>query len=431
MVNKELLRARLSFIRQGSETERYHTKRMIQRNDVGHHSFHVAWLAWLMGVARCDEVNPESIVMAALNHDLAEHVTGDMPGDFKREMGLRESFSQYEAELFSSVGFVFENALSAEEQRILKLADMMEGCFFCIGEASLGNQRVGVIYGNYRGYLDHFAPFYEVESLIIEYIDDLWKVYGLGWPKETMGWPKGSAPGWESTSHRKEDTMQEDNARKEVAFGLAADAAQLGADPSGELIRALKREEAEGRATPAPGDDHSKPPKTEVPVGQEQPPDDTNDDRAGRDLPDTPQDESLPANARQYGGDHYKGTGYEHWDLVLDVGMNYFQGCATKYITRARRHSGGPDLNLLKAIHYVDKAQEAETQSRLIRPSLGGQVSNEYAAANQLNELEALAINHIVAWRWDLAREAIKQLRGGATEPEQPSGGRVYYGQLD
>lgn len=189
MVNKDLLRARLAFIRQGSEVERFHTKRMIQRNDVGHHSFHVAWLAWLMGQGT--NLSVGRVVMAALAHDLAEHVVGDMPGDAKRELGIREMFGEFEAEQFLQVGLDFEGVLSEFEKRTLKLADMMEGCFFCISEASLGNGRVAVVFRNFRSYVEAFAPFNDVESVIVEYIDELWHYYSR----------TDYCPGWAKTAH--------------------------------------------------------------------------------------------------------------------------------------------------------------------------------------------------------------------------------------
>lgn len=418
MYDKEGLRARLAFIRQGSEVERFHTKRMIQRNDVGHHSFHVAWLAWLMAMAYAEtDVRPSTVVMAALAHDLAEHITGDMPGDFKRELGLREQFGEYERERFSAVGLEFESILGAREKRVLKLADMMEGALFCVSEASLGNGRVGGVFKNFRTYISKFAPFNECETAIIEYIDDLWAHYGVDF-----------AHGWDKTAHT-EESMSDESI-------VGDDPAQRAYHEEKSLIDIVRREEAEGRATLPPlaseqPADPSKAAKTgDAPVPEQalNPPVDD------LEQPDLAAGQSQPlANARQHGGDHYKGTGYEHWDLVLDTGMNYFQGCATKYVTRARKHEAGQELNLLKAIHYVDKAQEAEEQGRLYRANFAYSVDDvrNFQAANQLNELEYDTILDIIGWRWGEARENLNLLRQGLTEPVQPAEGRVAYGQVD
>lgn len=415
MFDKAGLRARLAFIRQGSEVERFHTKRMIQRNDVGHHSFHVAWLAWLMGAPLFKASEMLNLIEAALAHDLAEHITGDMPGDFKREMGIREMFGDYEAERFRSVNLDFEDTLEVSAKRILKLADMMEGAFFCISEASLGNGRVGIVFKNFRRYIASFAPFSECEEAIIEYIDELWAHYGVN-----------DALGWSKTAH-KEESMQDER----IVGEDEADHSQRSVEwpveraPGYGLVDVVRREEAEGRATPPPANPSKAAQTGDVQV-PEQGQNDAMDDAAQPVLAD---EQSMPANARQHGGDHYKGTGYEHWDLVLDTGMNYFQGCATKYVTRARKHEAGNDLNLLKAIHYVDKAQEAEKQGRLHGPSGTYSISDvrDFCAANQLNELEYDTILDIIAWRWDEARENLNHLRQGLSEPVQPAKGRVSY----
>jgi 5'-deoxynucleotidase YfbR-like HD superfamily hydrolase len=422
-LDKELLRTRLAFIREGSEVERYHTKRMLQRNDVGHHSFHVAWLAWLMAEGRTGETLAlfgwVDIIMAALSHDLAEHVTGDMPSDFKREMGIGEQFNRYEIELFKDVQLSnFAANLYEPGKRIVKLADMMEGAFFCISEASLGNGRVGIVFRNYRRYIEKLAPFNETEAEILEFIDELWANYGVD-----------TAPGWSKTAHRKDGEMSLWNCPEHGLYGGGPGCplcGVVGAWQSGEgLVSELRAEEAEGRATPGP---QSKAPvqgDTGVP---ERPADEPVDDRATSDI--AVERPSSPANARQHGGDHYKGVGYEHWDLVLDTGMNYFQGCATKYVTRWRKHEAG-ETNLLKAIHYVDKLTEAQAAGR-IKPEGIYSVNDiiSFGVANSLNEVEVQVIKDIVGWRLDAAREHLERLRAGYTELERTNE-RAYYSQND
>lgn len=72
--------------------------------------------------------------------------------------------------------------------------------------------------------------------------------------------------------------------------------------------------------------------------------------------------EYVPANQRQVGGDHYKVGGEEHWDRVHRLGLDYFQGCITKYVERWRSKGGVQDLE--KARHYLDKYIELETAKR-------------------------------------------------------------------
>jgi hypothetical protein len=56
-------------------------------------------------------------------------------------------------------------------------------------------------------------------------------------------------------------------------------------------------------------------------------------------------------NDRQVGGKHYK-SNYQHWDLVKDVGFDYYEGCATKYLTRRK---GSREQDLQKAVHFLEK----------------------------------------------------------------------------
>lgn len=70
----------------------------------------------------------------------------------------------------------------------------------------------------------------------------------------------------------------------------------------------------------------------------------------------------MAANERQHGGNHYKtDPGHEeHWDRVARLGLDYFQGCITKYVERCHKKNGIEDL--MKARHYIDKYIEILTQ---------------------------------------------------------------------
>lgn len=64
------------------------------------------------------------------------------------------------------------------------------------------------------------------------------------------------------------------------------------------------------------------------------------------------------ANDRQIGGLHYSKWTYQHWDFVVDIGLHYLIGCASKYVTRWRDKGGIQDLE--KCLHYLQKATEAD-----------------------------------------------------------------------
>lgn len=61
------------------------------------------------------------------------------------------------------------------------------------------------------------------------------------------------------------------------------------------------------------------------------------------------------ANARQVGGDHYKGD-IEPWDAIAAWKLGFLAGNIVKYIARYKRKGGVEDLN--KARHYLDKLIE-------------------------------------------------------------------------
>jgi hypothetical protein len=70
----------------------------------------------------------------------------------------------------------------------------------------------------------------------------------------------------------------------------------------------------------------------------------------------------MAANDIQIGGDHYKSkTGLEPWDVIARWNLGYLDGNALKYIARWRDKGGIDDLQ--KAIHYLEKLIEQETET--------------------------------------------------------------------
>jgi hypothetical protein len=75
--------------------------------------------------------------------------------------------------------------------------------------------------------------------------------------------------------------------------------------------------------------------------------------------------ETVSANDRQEGGNHYSnGEGLQHWDLVNMYRWDYYQSQITKYVMRWKKkhktHEGRVE-DLKKARHFLDKyIEEAE-----------------------------------------------------------------------
>lgn len=74
----------------------------------------------------------------------------------------------------------------------------------------------------------------------------------------------------------------------------------------------------------------------------------------------------MNSNTTQVGGNHYKGTTYQHWDFVI-LGLHgrYLEGNITKYIARWRKKNGLQDLQ--KARHYLNKLIELYSNG-VVRP---------------------------------------------------------------
>jgi uncharacterized protein DUF3310 len=86
--------------------------------------------------------------------------------------------------------------------------------------------------------------------------------------------------------------------------------------------------------------------------------------------------QQMHPNTRQVGGKHYTAA-YQHWDLVADSGMGYFEGQITKYVTRWQKKSGAQDVE--KAIHYFEKLVSLYQEGRMRRDwRMGASVTNEF-----------------------------------------------------
>ncbi len=65
----------------------------------------------------------------------------------------------------------------------------------------------------------------------------------------------------------------------------------------------------------------------------------------------------MKASDRQVGGDHYKVSKYQHWDVVYEMKWDYFIGNATKYLWRLGKKGDQAKSveDVRKAIHYLEK----------------------------------------------------------------------------
>lgn len=121
-----------------TQVPRWVTVRTIQRQSVAEHSFQVAWLAqWLAQwwvPARRGNYPPGLIVAAAMVHDEAEAITGDIVATCKHMMDELKNWEEGEG-----MGIHPEDR---ELRHLIKVADLMEAWLFLRTEEELGNSGI-------------------------------------------------------------------------------------------------------------------------------------------------------------------------------------------------------------------------------------------------------------------------------------------------
>lgn len=111
---------------------------------------------------------------------------------------------------------------------------------------------------------------------------------------------------------------------------------------------------------------------------------------------------TASANDRQVGGSHYAGA-YQHWDFVHDLNLDYWQACASKYVTRWRKKNGLEDL--AKAPHYMEKRKELKRSTNV---ASHGIVLEKTLKLAQANGLDAYDIEAIMAICIGMNDDAVK-----------------------
>lgn len=176
--------SQLKFIENAAETTRYHTWPVLRRQNIGDHSYKVAMLCSFI-VGR-EEITA-ALLMAALTHDLAEHVMGDLPAPVKRSLPnmvdgksgelkeFRNVWDGIEEYTLAGVGLDWNKTLTAYEHHVLKLADAADGCLYCIRERSMGNKLITSVWANYHRYFLEVANYESAKER------ELGKYIAAGW----------------------------------------------------------------------------------------------------------------------------------------------------------------------------------------------------------------------------------------------------------
>lgn len=167
------LSKRLDYIERGGGVQRMHTIPTLAPQNVAAHSFGVAWWCWLLSHDNQPSVD---LLMAALQHDLPEQVTGDIPSPAKSLLNINSAILDMEFDLNSAAELPpFEKLISESELRVLKMADTLELMQHCIREKQLGSRCPQLLdmFKNIKRYAMGLSRT-NFESKIIVFLADKW-----------------------------------------------------------------------------------------------------------------------------------------------------------------------------------------------------------------------------------------------------------------
>lgn len=132
---------------------RWHAHPTIHEQTVADHTYGVLqWLAFIVP----PENMTKRILLAALNHDIAEIYTGDIPFTAKRLYpDLKQALDHAEADIHSRLNASWK--LLDSEVAALKYADLTDMGFYAIREYTLGNKFMVPVIDNIIAELDRIC----------------------------------------------------------------------------------------------------------------------------------------------------------------------------------------------------------------------------------------------------------------------------------
>ena len=136
-------------IRNAGDVLRYHTRKVLHRQDVANHSWNVARIyVDMFGIPRAE------VLVYIMYHDVPEVITGDVPFQIKRIMPeLKAELATAESYAIGKLGYN-EMMLTPEELRNVKIADLMEMREYAMSEIDHGNSMAWDIVENIKTALD-------------------------------------------------------------------------------------------------------------------------------------------------------------------------------------------------------------------------------------------------------------------------------------
>jgi len=157
------------------EVVRFHNHVGVDKQKTSEHQWGVALI-----VQYIHKDCSKSLLLAAMTHDAAEYFTGDVPFPAKQmNRQLNDLLRQMEISWEKDNGVYFE--LSREDHVVLKMADVLEGLWFCIGQVRIGHINAKRPFRKWRKFFsDSFSAHkqtypkaFELYSKLIQEMEEL------------------------------------------------------------------------------------------------------------------------------------------------------------------------------------------------------------------------------------------------------------------
>ena len=136
---------------QSGEVVRFHNHAGVDKQPIANHQWGVALIVqYLFPEAT------KKLILAALTHDAAEYVTGDIPAPVKWvHPNIKETLESIEVLVSHEWGIQYQ--LSREEKLVLGAADKLEGMCYCVQQLKQGNRSARRPYRKWRKAIEEMA----------------------------------------------------------------------------------------------------------------------------------------------------------------------------------------------------------------------------------------------------------------------------------